>query len=213
MTIYCPTCNRSSEQAAFVGEFCEFCISDKLRRKLPEMIRVYQCRFCKKIKVVNTFEEDGERSLQRAVAVATKLDCKVKILEQRRNGIIRCRLYCNYEDGKVSFEQEFKLKIQNETCQRCYRISAGYYQGIVQLRGNRMKMAKITEKLKAYLEKNGGFITKIEDVTNGFDIYVSDKQVTNNFFIQKEMKPERSYRLFGVKNGKKMYRNTYALHL
>jgi nonsense-mediated mRNA decay protein 3 len=215
MPIYCPTCNRSSDDCHFVGEFCEFCTGDKLRKKIPKSLTVYQCRFCKRVKVGNTWLEAGNE--KRVVGKAVMHDIgngfEVGILEFGRNGIAKCLMTKKIDDAEVSFEAEIGIKRLHETCQRCYRISAGYYQGIVQLRGDREKMNRMMAKISRYLERRGGYITKVEDVTNGIDIYVSDKEAANNFFIDHDLKPLRSYRLWGMKKGKKVNRNTYALHV
>ncbi|MDE1865707.1 MAG: hypothetical protein KGH94_03685 [Candidatus Micrarchaeota archaeon] len=215
MPKYCPTCNRSSEDCLFVGEFCEFCTADKLKKGIPKQMRVLQCRFCKRVKVGNTFIEAGNerRVLGKAIMHQIGEGFEVGVLEFGRNNIARCMITKKFDEGKVAFEQDIVIKLQHETCQRCYRISAGYYQGIVQLRGNREKMDRMAGKLNRYLERRGGYITKVEEVQNGVDIYVSDKEAANNFFIDHDFKPLRSFRLWGVKRGKRVYRNTYSLHL
>ena len=68
-------------------------------------------------------------------------------------------------------------------------------------------------KLSRYLERREAYITKVEEATNGIDIYVSNKEAANNFFIDHDLKPLRSFRLWGMKKGKKVYRNTYSLHV
>jgi NMD protein affecting ribosome stability and mRNA decay len=213
MKIHCPTCSRSSDEAVFIGEFCEFCIAEKVKRKLPKEIAVHQCRFCNRVKVANTFFGGTDSTWGRALAEATGEECRVKALEREKNGTVKCRIICRYGGGKVAFDHDFKVRVAHETCQRCYRMSSGYYEGVVQLRGNRIKIERVQEKLKRFVERRGGYITRTDDVLNGVDLYVSDKEMANGFFAMTELKPERSFRLYGVRNGKKVYRNTYALHL
>ena len=215
MPKYCPTCNRSSDDCSFVGEFCGFCVADKLKRKMPKTLKIYQCRFCKRVKVGQTFMEAGneKRVLSRAIKYELGPAFEVGVLQYGRNGIAKCVITQAVEGGDAKFEADINIKLLHETCQKCYRISAGYYQGIVQLRGDREKMDRIQAKLGRYLERRGGYITKVEEADNGLDIYVSNKEATNNFFIDHDLKPLRSYRLWGVKKGKKINRNTYALRL
>ncbi len=215
MPIYCPTCNRSSDDCLFVGEFCEFCTAGKLGKKLPKSIKVFQCRFCKRVKVGKGWMEPGneKRVLGKAIMHEIGGGFEVGILEFGRNGIAECTITKKMDEGDVKFEAEIEIKRFHETCQRCFRISSGYYQGIVQLRGDREKMNRMMAKLSRYLERRGGYITKAEDVTNGMDIYVSDKEAANNFFMDHDLKPLKSFRLWGMKKGKKVYRNTYSLHL
>ncbi len=215
MPIYCPTCDRSSADCQFIGEFCEFCLAEKLKRKVPKSIKVLQCRFCKRVKVGNTFIEPGneKRVLGKAIMHHIGSEFEVGVLEFGRKGIAKCVFTKKFDEGQVSFEADIEVKRLHETCQRCFRISAGYYQGIVQLRGNREKMDRIMAKLGRYLERRAAYITKVEDVASGLDIYVSNKEAANNFFMDHDLKPLRSFRLWGMKKGKKVYRNTYSLHV
>lgn len=215
MARYCPTCNRSSDECQFVGEFCEHCIAGKLRRTMPKMIRTYQCRFCNRVKVGQTFMDPGneKRVLGKAIAHELGSEFEVGVLNYGHRGVATCRVTKKFDGVPVSFEIDITIKELHETCQKCYRISAGYYQGIVQLRGNRDKMARLMAKLSRYLERRGGYITKVEDAPNGIDIYVSHKEAANGFFIAHDLKPVKSYRLWGVKRGKKVNRNTYSLHV
>ncbi len=215
MPKYCPTCNRSSADCLFVGEFCEFCIGEKLKRRIPKSIKIFQCRFCKRVKVGNVFMEPGneKRVLGKAIMHNIGSEFEVGVLEFGRRGIAKCRITKKFEEGPVSFDADIEIKQQHETCQRCFRISSGYYQGIVQFRGDREKMDRLTAKLSRYLERRESYITKVEEATNGVDVYVSNKEVANNFFMDHDLKPLRSFRLWGMKKGKKVYRNTYSLHV
>jgi nonsense-mediated mRNA decay protein 3 len=211
----CPTCNRSSAECLFVDEFCEFCIAEKLKRRIPKFVKVFQCRFCKRVKVGNIFMEPGneKRVLGKVIMNQIGNEFEVGVLDFGRRGIAKCRFTKKFDEGPVSFEADLEIKQQHETCQRCFRISSSYYQGIVQLRGNREKMDRLTAKLSRYLERRESYITKVEAATNGVDVYVSNKEVANNFFMDHDLKPLRSFRLWGMKKGKKVYRNTYSLHV
>lgn len=215
MPIYCPTCNRSNEECQFIGEFCEFCIADKLRKTIPKKVDVYQCRFCNRVKVGQTWVEAGneKRALGKAIMHDLNNKFEVGVLDFGRRNRAKCMITKKLDLGSVSFEEDIEIKILHETCQRCFRISAGYYQGIVQLRGNREKMDRMMAKLSRYLERRDGYVTKVEEVQGGIDIYVSNKDAANGFFIAHDLKPVKSYRLWGMKKGKKVNRNTYALHL
>ncbi len=215
MPIFCPTCNRSSADCLFVGEFCEFCIGEKLKRRMPKEIKIFQCRFCKRVKVGNGFLEPGneKRVLGKAIMHEIGGDFEVGVLEFGRRNIAKCKITKKYDEGPVSFEADILIKQFHETCQRCFHISSGYYQGIVQFRGNREKMDRLTAKLSRYLERRESYITKVEEATNGVDVYVSNKEAANNFFQDHDLKPLRSFRLWGMKKGKKVYRNTYSLHV
>ncbi|HIH50177.1 TPA: hypothetical protein HA291_01835, partial [Candidatus Micrarchaeota archaeon] len=89
----------------------------------------------------------------------------------------------------------------------------GYYEALVQLRGDWDRINSLIRNITKYVERRNGFIAKIEKVENGKDVYLSDKLMANAFFHDYDLKPTRSFRLYGMKRGKKVYRNTYSLRL
>jgi nonsense-mediated mRNA decay protein 3 len=214
MTIYCPTCNRSSDDTRFVGNFCELCIIAKIKKEIPESVAILHCKLCDRIKEGQTFTPIRNGSLSRAMEIEMKLksDWRVKARE-RDDQKIKALFTKMYEGEKVYFEMDIPYKFRNQTCQRCDRVNGGYYEAIVQLRGNRERILNLIAKLTKYIERRGGFISKIEKVDNGMDMYTSDKMMMNEFFHDYELKPERSFRLYGEKKGKRLYRNTYSLRL
>lgn len=213
MPIFCPICNKSSAQSRFFGAFCESCMAQKLKREISKHARIYQCRFCERLKIKGTFYDYDKNSLGKALNVAMGLkDAKV-IVEDFKNGWADLNIIFHREGENMDVKAGVSVKVAHETCQKCYRISAGYYQGVIQVRGNRMKMERFVEGLKRYVERRDGFISKIEDQQNGYDIYVSDKSVANSFFVERKIKVEKSFRFYGMKRGVKLYRNTYAVHL
>jgi nonsense-mediated mRNA decay protein 3 len=213
MTIYCPLCNKSSDEIRFVGNFCEECIIKKLEKKIPENCVLLQCRFCKRIKEGKTFSKMGNKSVARSIKISLKIPDEIKV-KFHTDEFIDAIITSIVENEKVSFPKRFMYKIKHETCQRCYWIASGYYEAVVQLRGNRFRIDNLVKKLKKYIERRDGFIAKIENVeNNGVDVYTSNKLMMNDFIHDYDLKATRSYRLYGMKRGKSVYRNTYSLHL
>lgn len=151
-------------------------------------------------------------SLSRAVKVGHRLQCEVKVIGHTGKEIDAVFVF-EVDGERVSFPRRLQYKVLHETCQRCYRISSGYYEAVIQLRGDMYRINNLIAKVTKYVQRRGGFIAKIEDVNEGRDVYVSDKLMMNEFFKDYGLKPTRSFRLYGMKRGKKLYRNTYSLHL
>jgi NMD protein affecting ribosome stability and mRNA decay len=213
MKKYCPTCNRSSDDARFFGEFCEFCTAEQLKKKVPEFANVYTCRFCGRVKTGADYEKPSNKSIAAALEHELGIkDCKLSVHEfnlERRRAVVEFSCY----EGQLVFTKQVKLKIEHKTCQSCYRIKSGYYEAVIQLRGREELLRKTAGRLAAYMERHGAFISKEERVRNGYDIYVSDKMAANAFFSYYRMNPKKSYELYGLKHGKKVYRNIYAVEL
>ncbi|MCL5680060.1 MAG: 60S ribosomal export protein NMD3 [Candidatus Marsarchaeota archaeon] len=216
MIRYCPTCNRSSDEARFIGEFCEFCVADKIRATLPEVITIRRCRVCGSIRDSKGFTENTEESMTDAISQQFHMpNCKIRIKEMdepRRRALLF--FTCELNEGIVHFTYDVALKFTKEMCPSCYRKSAGYYEAIVQIRGSQSNVAKFLESFTRFLAKGNAFISKTVEMGNGVDMYVSDKKlVTGYFMLHKTLKPKVSYKLYGVKKGKKLYRHIYSLVL
>ncbi|MDE1868884.1 MAG: hypothetical protein KGH60_02880 [Candidatus Micrarchaeota archaeon] len=213
MTIYCPTCNRSSDEVRFIGNFCQICIAEKLSRKIPEKVIIKQCRFCERIKTREGFAIMSANNIGKVIVSEFKLkDCKAKVKERTKDGAT-VEFRCFVDESVVAFDKEISIKVEHETCQDCYRRSSGYFEALVQLRGTRSKVDKLVERIKKYAERGGAFVSKTEELEGGIDVYVSDKLLMNEFFKYYRLKPKRSYTLYGMKKGREVYRNVYALHL
>ena len=75
------------------------------------------------------------------------------------------------------------------------------------------KVGRAAASLQKYLERNGAFVTKVEQKEHGVDVYASDKKVALSFISVRHMKWKGSFELHGEKRGKRLYRNTYFITL
>jgi NMD protein affecting ribosome stability and mRNA decay len=215
VTKFCPTCNRSSADTKFVGEFCEVCTAERIKKKLPSHIKLSYCKRCNRIKAQHVMTELTDRATGAAISrelFNSKCEVEVKSFE---NGIAELGVYGYKIDGSsVDFQMELSIDMQHNICQDCYRKSSGYYEAIVQLRGEDEKVNKFFERLDRYAISKGAFIGKVDKKDNGgLDLYVSDKKLVNVFLIRTKVKTKRSYTLYSVKKGERVFRNTYFVEL
>ncbi len=218
---YCPTCNRNSNEFKFIGDFCEICSTKKILETIPDSIEINQCKDCKKIKTNLGYYEFNKASL---VALLSKIvkNSSVKILnfDQDKKTIL-ARFTIHKDQDKLVFEKQFSYKIKNLMCQQCYWRHSGYYEAIVQLRidsdnmqqNKQDKIERILKSLTNFIINNNGFIARIDKEKFGYDIYTSNKIETARYFAIKKYKPKVSFTLYGLKNGKRVYRNTYLLKI
>ena len=68
-------------------------------------------------------------------------------------------------------------------------------------------------KVNKYFERHQEFVTKIEQIDNGYDMYLSSKKLVTAFLSLMNIKATVSYTLHGLRKGKKIYRNTYSIRL
>ncbi|MGI0141538.1 MAG: NMD3-related protein [Candidatus Micrarchaeales archaeon] len=209
MVRHCPTCNRSSDEVQFFGEFCEFCTIDRLGKKLPEEIKITVCKRCGRIKVNNDFVDKDDAAVEVVLQKAFR-DFDLKLISALPEEAI---VKLDKHDQDISgIRRQVALKYQKVMCPKCNRQSAGYYEGIIQLRGNPEKAARMLHRLEKYYFERDEFISRMEKVNNGVDLYVSSKKLATAFIAERGLKAVMSYELYGLKHGKKLYRNTYSLH-
>lgn len=213
MTIYCPTCNRSSDDVRFIGEFCEFCAADRISAKIPNTVELQHCRICGRIRVGTEYFKETRKSLEEAIEGALKRrECKTKVRSFNEEEAI-ATFACEVGEEIVRFEKTMHIKFVNKTCLRCIRKSSGYYEGVVQFRGMPDKVGKFVRRLQIFAERKGSFIAKEEQTRNGWDCYIGEKTVANDFMAYYRLKPKISYTLYGMKNGKRLYRHIYSVHV
>ncbi|MEM3841521.1 MAG: NMD3-related protein, partial [Candidatus Micrarchaeaceae archaeon] len=121
---------------------------------------------------------------------------------------------CEVEGGeRVAFEKKLRFKKTHEMCTDCFRRRSGYFEAIVQLRGDKFLIGRMFSRITSFMEKHNAFVAKTEEHDFGVDMYLSDKAVANEFFKESKLKPDRSYVLFGMKKGRRLFRNIYSLKL
>lgn len=205
---HCPTCNRTSLEASFYGEFCRYCAEDRFRNSLPRRIHVDTCKRCGDIKAKGRFVKPSKLALAEIIQSEFK-KCTIKVLDLQANRVIA---EVTNREG-LSTQMEIELISKKTLCDMCYKKANSYYEGVIQLRGNEEKMARIINSISRYFESNGEFITKIENKDKGYNVYVSNKRLATAYFTIRRISTKMSYTLYGLKNGKQVYRNTYSVRV
>jgi len=115
-----------------------------------------------------------------------------------------------------------------EQCDRCNRISGGYYEGIIQMRatGRRPSVreidraSRITEEIETSLQESGerlSFVSKIEATKDGLDIVVGSNHMgqilSGQIAAALGGRISTHPKLVGEKDGKKLYRITFLVRL
>jgi NMD protein affecting ribosome stability and mRNA decay len=206
----CPICNRSSEEVKFYGEFCVDCAGARLKSKLQSEIEMTVCKDCGRVKVAGVFIEINKENIELLLRSILK-HYSVKLVHFG-NGIARVKVKEEGREGP-DVEMNIRLKQLSVLCDSCAKKRSGYYEAVVQLRGEEGKVERTAGALSRYLEKNGAFITKAEGKEHGVDIFTSDKKVTLAFISSRHLKWKGSFELHGEKGGRRLYRNTYFISL
>ncbi len=211
MTKFCPTCANSSDKVRFYGNFCEECTKRKFSEDLKEKVEIIRCKRCGRIRVHGIFAPPNGQNLSEAIKQGFKgKDVKLIDYSEVNADIDLSEMT---ENGTISVERSVALSYKKTLCDVCYKKACNYHEATVQLRGSPDRIEKLVQKLTYYTEENNEFISKVESVDNGLDIYLSSKKLTTAFMAKMKFHPQMSYTLAGVRLGKKVYKNTYALRL
>jgi nonsense-mediated mRNA decay protein 3 len=212
---YCPICNTASDKSEFVGEICISCFRKKGLHNLPGKLEIARCKRCGRVKSPLGWRWDKEATLNAIAERGLKTkNYKVSLKSLDYKAGKATAVFTTEVDGKsVDIEKEIELEVKNAICDACYKKAAGYYEAVVQIRGNLGKVETVIGRLTRYLEKRNAFVAKIDEYSYGSDVFTSDKKMTQSFLDGYRLHARKSFQLYGVKNGKKVYRHIYSVEL
>ena len=170
------------------------------------------------------------RLLERHVPVAKEVTMRSFTFEARREDErnIRVTVKATLRVGDFDFLRSFstRLRIHGGSCPTCGRRSGFYYESILQLRAEGRRLSeKEAEEISLMVQaevdrmaaKGQAFISKIDPVRGGIDFYLSSHDLGRNIAKALRMKYGGSVsvspRLFGIKDGKEVYRTTHLFRL
>lgn len=199
ITKQCPRCGILSKDSKFIGSICEHCyISINKPKNLPDKITIYVCRECGANKV-NHWGEDILEGIQ-------------YMFSDKRFGVPKITL----RDDSVSIKYPkiddvflIPIKFKKSLCDECTRKFSGYYEAIVQLRGiyaDAIFVSKFIRRVERIT-----FIPRVEELKEGIDVYVGDKQAVRALLAALKLKPKVTHKLYGIKDGRKVYRTTFLI--
>lgn len=103
-----------------------------------------------------------------------------------------------------------RLKRKESLCDACSQKFSGYYEGIIQVRGRYARDPQFVDLLLKKLEK-ATFVQKVVELKEGIDIYYGDRAITRSILSAMKLKPKVSNKLYGVKDGQRVYRTTFLI--
>jgi NMD protein affecting ribosome stability and mRNA decay len=115
------------------------------------------------------------------------------------------------EYGNLSVELTVEITQKKALCEMCYKKACNYYEAVIQLRGNNYKIARFIERITRFFDVNNEFITKMERADDGTNLYLSNKRLAQAYISKNRLHSTNSYTLSGVKNGKRIFKNTYSI--
>ncbi len=230
MRKFCPKCGKDTEE--LIGKVCKDCQGSATSPKksiLSPSVKIYLCK-CTKVRFKNKW--NNYPTLKDAIRSAVKNLSKIPkgmqmdiILPEGRSldGKVTLPVKVTLKDAEgLEEESDMDAIIIPMCCPVCSRKFGGYYESIIQLRGNDEKnvkeiIAHIEKRTDQQSKKNDSiFITKTEGKSEKIDLYMSSnkfakklsREVCSLFNIKDHKESVSDY---GTKDGKELKRVTYLL--
>jgi NMD protein affecting ribosome stability and mRNA decay len=105
---------------------------------------------------------------------------------------------------------DISVKVVNSLCPECCKRSGGYYETIIQLRGN------VSERILDIIGKETrDTFYRVEKVKNGLDLYIGNENIAKKIACMLKrnykFKVKKSFKLYTKKEGKDIYKTTILI--
>lgn len=202
--LICPRCGRSSRDVGFIEAFCKDCAP--VRLECPPKVQLEVCTRCARAKIRGEWTNESTRKIADLVLSKCKGEFESSGYDEE-SGVAAFLL-----PGGVKAERSIILERRKTICQQCSRISGGYFEGIIQLRGDRAKAERKAHELLSRLERKT-FIAKTDEKDEGIDIYVGSSKAVVALMAELGIKTLITKKLVGRDQGKRLYRTTFLIRL
>lgn len=227
---FCPRCAKETDEL-FEG-LCRDCYLETAKFvEVPQNISVLVCR-CgrsneKKRWVQNaSVEEMIERVVTSSIKKDKSTDVRLEYEPFEVNG--KTKVPVNVVARKIVGGREIEkcahvvFTIIPQTCDVCSRISGGYYEAIIQIRGSRYRQEQVLELVERIVGQykdtdKFSFITQVQDSKGGIDVYLGSSKIAGK--IEQESKriynvaSKITHSVFGMKDGRTLNRITILLRI
>ena len=240
------------EADALIDGLCRECyLSEHRLIRSPEKLTLRVCTTCNGYQLNNSFHDVMVNPEYEYLEAAKKLvSSETEVLQKSAEGV-KYEDFEDSTGVNISFEAEYTsndtilvklnaqveifdteeplidktrtvIKIKDTTCEVCNKQKVGYYEALLQIRGEKDisedKLTKIFNDLqerfrKSYKENRDEFVSKIQREHGGLDLYTSSSNVAKELgrFLKKKYDAEikETAELIGEdSDGQKNYRVT-----
>lgn len=218
----CPSCGKpeSDFDEPFVGAFCPDCFASKkslFEVRLP--LELEYCQKCRKARFTGIWEYPNAERLAMYLTGKVRSEYPFTVkpcgLTSPENNMLQIEVELSLElpqGSTVRKKTTRTVTLLPMQCVSCSQRSGGYFEAIIQLRGDPAKVARKTELIKAMVG-NDSFVSKVEDLKEGVDIYVGSFKSATSVLSKLKLVYTQANKLAGKKRGKDLYRRSYCVRL
>ncbi len=180
---------------------------------IPSSVEVTFCRECDAYKIAGEWKKGNLwKDIESYITQQIKADIPYECLMD--DGRIICE--GSFEGQKIRVEKDIEIKEKYRLCPQCSLRKGGYFEAVIQIRGRIGDEKEIDEMVRRYVNEKS-FISKREKVRGGIDYYIGNKKTARKAAqeIKDTLKGELtvSSSLVGMKDGKRIYRDTYSIRI
>ncbi len=188
-----------------------------LLNEIPDVIKVKKCKVCGNYFYKSKSFSSIERCIEKILRDILSRKSEIESAEFRIVGNT-IKLEYRVKHNGVSFKEKknIQIKVKEFVCNRCQKKLAEYFEMKIQLRGN--IPPGILEEIDEFLEgkeRKDAYISKIEELKEGIDIYLPSKPIGQQLvhYLRKKYKVKvlRTRKLQGLKDGIKFYKDTIVV--
>lgn len=227
---FCPKCGATDKP--FIKGFCKDCyLEDNELITVDKVIYIERCKRCNKLSLQGKWAEYTNENISSFIESKIKVNelNEVKIdfeyLPFNDKKIAKIIVIGEVDGSIISLEREALIDFKDVLCKACSRISARYYEAILQVRGNetdktfnalKMKMDRMLSKMQR--EDSLAQVVELNEIKNGFDALIGSnraaRMIAESFAKEFNSKVVVSKRLHTTdKQGKRVYRFTYLVRV
>ncbi|QLJ52310.1 MAG: hypothetical protein Sv326_0135 [Candidatus Fermentimicrarchaeum limneticum] len=205
----CPRCGVLSGRKRFIGDFCEDCYLEMIGIDLPAQIELPFCEVCDRVKLAK-WQKLDKNALEKFVKKNVKGRYDSFHITHLEDNAYEVVFLLSKDSNYLEVRRKFSLKKVKTKCDDCRRATSGYYEAILQIRGK--KAERWSQKILKELQHRT-FVSKYAELAEGIDMYVGSKKAVSETLGILKLTPKVSDKLYGVKDGKRVYRTTYCVRV
>ncbi|MBI3191001.1 hypothetical protein HYZ41_04845 [archaeon] len=201
--MFCIKCGKT----AVANNFCKECFLGSAHLFDLKDFEMHKCHGCGNFKEVSV-QGQIEREIKTKNKI-TSCSVKTKKVGNRLVATVTCSGFVSPLRNTVTEDKKINITIKKFMCKKCIEISGGYYEAVIQVRGD--KKDKLMNKLHKMLPQNA--VTTVVPLKEGYDVRLRKRGYASTAvsYLRGRFEVKQSYKLVGEKKGKKIYRNFYAI--
>jgi nonsense-mediated mRNA decay protein 3 len=203
----CIKCGAKKGGKAFVDLLCIDCYVPKI--KFPSSFQMAICPRCGAVLRGKRWDKANESLVRKDFAHKARgrdaNDVQVDINKSMLTYFVET------DRGFIPMGVPIRVEIKKELCDFCRKRAGGYFEAIIQLRGNPRMIEKWRKILERKLDERT-FVASEEELKEGIDMKVGSSKAALSAINELGLRDYKiSRKLFGLKEGKRVYRTSFAI--